>query len=1390
MIGIIEALTHRLGSVRHATLGPRRKRVFVGKVNQVDHDRKAIGALDIRNDGSFDSVRWWPDVDDATRFKLRADNRISVDAIACTRIAQSSAKPRLRSFLYIVTNGFDPDQPGTSRVLTIYELSTTAPTIDLPIGPARSFALPPCSDVNLYCTQYHASQMHPWLFIAGAGASFDLLMLPLGEDGLPGGAASALSAPGKSGWSVADVQPFLVAPSPDGQHPRGSLATELLYLSQLYVGSRRYRSSPGNDEPTVEPVLEVYSIGMLTGLADPRDVPSFTTGLSIDQLQALGLLHAEAAHLYFRASGRAIYLRNPRAIRPLSRAFPPLMKLVVMPLDGPGHLPRADASSRTVIFDQIECRDFLLSADGSKLWTLEDIIHSLPDAAPVDVADGKGGIDTFSPFDTDPKSFGFRVRAYDLGNDGLPISGPTDLVMPGYGYRQYGMLLAKTAAEQVLALVQPYDWTEDSDPPTVDPPEPPKAIAKTNATRRLRMTIAPSVGFDTVKVWFLDGGLGAAVSQDSAPVFDVADLDSVVVRVGEYQYKCLFAGTEVVGVVATFRSSTPGVTLNGTAHLKVFEAGATTPLANATARLIDGRAVFVVNGYSVAYDNTLIYRAQDILGYLEDCKTQITMSRALAHAPMPSSPSPEGFVLTAYELATFSGATSTYPVRDRAIEVLGLLGFNATMFSYEKWWQRAPLMSAASAARLWRSHAQNIEPIDSTHPRMAPAYIQDRDGVDPQTSVAISHFVRFVAQFTDYPNPNNEPPADGTPPYPDLSQPSGPLLQLYDEPSYPLGTALDALDPTVTRFFDYCAAEGFNVDSTTLVADLAAARVDRAQHSELWYHACSFVLREFSSGGNRFANAIRKFLPKCYPYFNRNNFYSAQTISGNGVFLDWLEPMSACAFTEDEFFDSDAVQTSYLADLLRAAARVSLDALDHQPVLLGLDPTDPTISDARASLLEYGCHFRYMRAISDNPDIKLMRLYSMIGHGAKLFSFYSTGPHPFGSDAWLRPWIREMRPTFGAIAKAIDFLRKDTSVTDPRLKKLLAYGRPPLDVEIAFVLPRTSYIWSKATELPFERELQALHCALTHAGFRVDFIDERAASGKKPWRNDSWSGYKVIYLFGPNLARQAAENLVAWVKAGGVLALLPGAAVADDFNRDLDELTTLAGLTGRSRLSPEQTNTTGNLAEPFAYVPTTTDRVDLTVPVIDLQAGAAAPPLDLLSDSLGRTILRRQAHGAGCVVSYGFLPGICYQTNSDREPTNSRVPSNGSDLPGYWNADARRLALWPVVDSSVVVRQSVKRIGTPLFEVCRLDVSDANGTLTAIALVIINWGWSFDRRLPGVPMPVDIEVDRLPGSTIEVFADSTGSLPVGFTAVSPDSIRFTVGVQAVDVVRIVKVQSD
>jgi hypothetical protein len=170
-----------------------------------------------------------------------------------------------------------------------------------------------------------------------------------------------------------------------------------------------------------------------------------------------------------------------------------------------------------------------------------------------------------------------------------------------------------------------------------------------------------------------------------------------------------------------------------------------------------------------------------------------------------------------------------------------------------------------------------------------------------------------------------------------------------------------------------------------------------------------------------------------------------------------------------------------------------------------------------------------MRGISTRHDLPigslikphrgapLQRMLSLVSRGVQNFEWYTYGPDYAKGDSFSQsPLLLQ------DVARAGRFLAQ----AEPYL-----YGAKPVPAEVAFVSPRSSEIWGKMTEpgiAPFE-DAKWVYLALRHAHVPVDVLSEQQlAEGKL-------QQYKVIYVVGPNLRRDAGAKLTEWVKAGGTL---------------------------------------------------------------------------------------------------------------------------------------------------------------------------------------------------------------------------------------------------------------
>lgn len=146
------------------------------------------------------------------------------------------------------------------------------------------------------------------------------------------------------------------------------------------------------------------------------------------------------------------------------------------------------------------------------------------------------------------------------------------------------------------------------------------------------------------------------------------------------------------------------------------------------------------------------------------------------------------------------------------------------------------------------------------------------------------------------------------------------------------------------------------------------------------------------------------------------------------------------------------------------------------------------------------------------------RMLSVVARGATVIEWYTYGPDYSKGDSFSQsPELLER------VARAGRFLG--------RAEDLLYGAKPAVPAEVALVSPRSSEIWGKVREpgaAAFE-DAKWIHTALMHAHVPTDVISEQQLAEGKLDR------YKVIYVVGPNLRRDAAAKLTDWVRAGGTL---------------------------------------------------------------------------------------------------------------------------------------------------------------------------------------------------------------------------------------------------------------
>jgi hypothetical protein len=446
--------------------------------------------------------------------------------------------------------------------------------------------------------------------------------------------------------------------------------------------------------------------------------------------------------------------------------------------------------------------------------------------------------------------------------------------------------------------------------------------------------------------------------------------------------------------------------------------------------------------------------------------------------------------------------------------------------------------------------------------------------------------------------------------------------------------------------------------------------------------------------------------------------------------------------------DSSAQVWSFYADLLRSATAP-----------LGADGSPDFTAFVPGS------------SLGDLPGGAAYKLLSVVARGAKLVTAYAFGPLFAPPNSWA-----DNLAAYGPLADAMRLIGRG--------ERLLYPGRPER-AKVAVQLPASSRLWDRSPiGAPFyQRDVLALHTALVHDGYTVDLVDDAAlAAGVLDER-----GYTTLYLLGPNLPVGAQRRIAAWVRGGGTLVALPGAATADEFDEPatgLDEVLGVAaraaweplreaahraptfGLSHRLTVSDAAWRDAIGGAEPLLLRdlvgrPTAPQLFDFPTLELDgAQAVATLAPAARPDDA--RPAVTRHAVGEGVAFSYAFYPGWQYWCTATHPLFVPRTKTVHTDrLPRNWSTPDRLLATLPV---RLANTPRAVELSHSAVEARRLD-SDA-GT----AVVLLNWtGEPIDALTVGLP----------DGSARRVTSLRQGALDGG--AVRAASVSVTLALYDVDV---------
>jgi len=312
--------------------------------------------------------------------------------------------------------------------------------------------------------------------------------------------------------------------------------------------------------------------------------------------------------------------------------------------------------------------------------------------------------------------------------------------------------------------------------------------------------------------------------------------------------------------------------------------------------------------------------------------------------------------------------------------------------------------------------------------------------------------------------------------------------------------------------------------------------------------------------------------------------------------------------------------------------------------------------------------------------------------------------------------------------------------------------------KVAILAPRSSQPWDAAhipiplqirdatnnhlnrSTVDYMAETFDLYLALQHANIPVDFIeeDDLTRAGLEP--------YRVLYVTEANVPEEGQRELGAWVKRGGSLVTVTGAACGDRYNEPCSVLAEATGVREEPRKRMLVSNAAalkpaGQIGDVQAFGP----RGRLK----GKQEGVEAAFDD------GTPAIVRRKVGSGRILHFAWLPGISYFRSS-----NARKDG----LPVGFSPVLRRWIVEPVDAAGVrlPVTADQPMVETPIL------LSPAGAAVT-----VLNWTGEKIERLKLTL--------RVPFRVKSIESVKLGRLPLEQT---PDGTTCTIALGAADILLI------
>lgn len=366
--------------------------------------------------------------------------------------------------------------------------------------------------------------------------------------------------------------------------------------------------------------------------------------------------------------------------------------------------------------------------------------------------------------------------------------------------------------------------------------------------------------------------------------------------------------------------------------------------------------------------------------------------------------------------------------------------------------------------------------------------------------------------------------------------------------------------------------------------------------------------------------------------------------------------------------------------------------------------------------------------------------YSGLAHGLNYVWYFSYGPWYTSADyASHKDWIfPEWRKTNYAIGAIEDLLLETKPVSS--------------EVAILYSTPTEIWDWAKYEKNTFWlAENAGIFLSLIHNQIPAEIIcDEDIISGQL-------NKYKVLYVVGTNITRQAAIKIKDWVRSGGVLVGTAGSGIKDEYNNPIEELQEIFGVKQTEPVFEKTSGATNNL-DSFPCI----DNILFEKSIIEVRGTKVKiEQINKQTKILARFFsddspaITENFYGKGKGYLFGFLPGVSYIVTGLKSKEKNLDLYKDFYSPSGYNSNVRKIINTPAIDTNV--QKPVE------LEIPEIETGFREGKNGAV-IVLVNYPRKTIENLK-------IRVNNIPAERIDSIVSTSSGKKLQFTLLDKKTIE-------------------